>query len=338
MNIDPILAPRASSIIYGLAQAQLENGRSHWLLPANICRLVPLALFAAKASIEFIDIDPITWCMDTRMASARLADSSHPVTAVLYVRTYGISDPAAVDLRTLRAAASPATLLIDDRCCDIPILDAGELGPNLADVVLFSTGKGKIADLGGGGFGYFLSRGGYRPYSGLYDASLLGSLDRLCDQGGEEGTLQDRRRVISNCAWLGGAAPGSWLDYREAISHRLGDVLPHKARLNAVYRDALGFLHPRGDGQMWRFNVEVIDRDALLDAIFAAGLFASAHYPPSAEAFAGGHHKATQKLTSRILNLFNGFEFDIARAQALAAIIIRHYGIGMRDGLRKDME
>ena len=68
-----ILAPRASAILYDVLRSQA--GRPTFLLPANICPIVPITFLKAGVAFEFVDIAPDTLNMDLNQAEARLRSS-----------------------------------------------------------------------------------------------------------------------------------------------------------------------------------------------------------------------------------------------------------------------
>src|SRR5215471_2110144 len=80
-----IQAPRASAILY-----RLLGGRERklpWLLPANICPVVPLTFMKAGVPVEFVDISKTTLHMDLYQAEARMRRGQFA--GLLYSHTYG---------------------------------------------------------------------------------------------------------------------------------------------------------------------------------------------------------------------------------------------------------
>ena len=53
-----VQASRASAILYNLLKSQTNT--HPWLLPANICPIVPITFFKAGVPIEFVDISAET--------------------------------------------------------------------------------------------------------------------------------------------------------------------------------------------------------------------------------------------------------------------------------------
>jgi dTDP-4-amino-4,6-dideoxygalactose transaminase len=140
-----IQAPRASAILYWLL-ASLER-KDPWLLPANICPVVPLTFTKARVPFEFADISKTTLHMDLDQAEARM--SSRPFAGLLYAHTYGA--PSTPDsFFSYARSLHPGMLIIDDRCLCTPEFDVS----STADVVLFSTGYAKIVDLNSGGYAF----------------------------------------------------------------------------------------------------------------------------------------------------------------------------------------
>jgi hypothetical protein len=52
-----IQAPRASAILYNLLVGRADS--RPWLLPANICPIVPITFLKAQVPFEFVDISQI---------------------------------------------------------------------------------------------------------------------------------------------------------------------------------------------------------------------------------------------------------------------------------------
>ena len=65
-----IQAPRASAILYNFLKGQANT--NPWLLPANICPIVPITFFKAGIPIEFVDISAETLHMDLEQAEEQL--------------------------------------------------------------------------------------------------------------------------------------------------------------------------------------------------------------------------------------------------------------------------
>src|SRR5260221_939885 len=146
-------APRASAILYHLLVSQPQ--KQTWLLPANICPIVPITFLKAGVPFELVDISATNLHIDLEQAEA-LA-KSRKVGGLLYTHTYGgASTPD--DFFRLLKSTSPELIIVDDRCLCVPEFEVS----SSADVVLYSTGYAKIVELGFGGYAFINDRVPYR--------------------------------------------------------------------------------------------------------------------------------------------------------------------------------
>ncbi len=324
MPVEVNTAHRASSLIYGIARGGPEG---IWLLPANVCIAVPLALVEAGVRFEFVDIDPQTLCMDVELAERRLASNSkQEVAGVVYVRTYGYAPDATRDLARLRNALRQDAVLIDDQALCIPLTDWQIGVEGGADVTIFSTGYGKMVDLGSGGYGLFSNQVGYTPPAAAAASDVFDQIMRTC----KTAILDDQPLFLALEApdnlprWVFGENGREWPGYKAAIDVKLPEILAHKEEINAVYRDGLSGFWPHDQGfQNWRFNIRVKYPKLVLAALFEAGLFASNHYYPSSRLWGDRSSKRSMELHRSIINLFNDRHFDVKQAER-AVEIIRH--------------
>lgn len=147
-----IYAHRAAAILHDVV-------REHdgvWLIPVNVCPIVPQTLQTADRPFEFVDIDPIT--LEPSREQIRMRASS--CAGVVFVRTYGAiyeADSFFAELKTREDFT-----IVDDRCLCRPDIDGENLSPH-ADATLFSTGYAKYVDLGGGGFATVANKQSSRP-------------------------------------------------------------------------------------------------------------------------------------------------------------------------------
>src|SRR5215468_6696094 len=144
-----ILAGRACAILFDLLMAR--NDRRPWLMPANICPIVPITFCKAGVPFEFVDISPETFHMDLDQAESRLRNGGGVSGGLIYVHTYGEPSTPQDFFRTVKSRY-PDLLLVDDRCLCIPDFACDPAA--CADVTLFSTGYSKIVDLGTGGYAF----------------------------------------------------------------------------------------------------------------------------------------------------------------------------------------
>jgi len=310
-----VQAPRASAILYNLLKSR-ENPNP-WLLPANICPVVPLTFFKAGIPVEFVDISAETLHMDLEQAEGRLKRGKYG--GVLYAHTYG--EPSTpVELFQSIQSKYPELLLVDDRCLCIPDL---ELPDELfADATLYSTGYAKIVELNFGG------------YTFLKDGTSYISQELPFDPQAYEETERGYKHAIQNCmpytyadsAWLQTDADlPTWYDYRQQIEGGLQSSLRQRAALNEVYAARLpAEIQLQPAYQTWRFNLRLKNKERVLKAIFSAGLFASSHYASLSGIMGPGRCPQAESLAGEIINLFNDHHFDVQKAEQTCAVIMEN--------------
>lgn len=328
MTVTVKIASRAASIIYGLAKTRAQE-EGVWLLPANICPAVPLALMSANRQFEFIDIDPGTLSLDVDLTQKRLiASNVSDVAGIIYVRSFGVEQFAVKDLARIAAVKSGDVYLVDDRCLSVPDVDPRCILATQADVALFSTGYGKVLDLGYGGYAFMRKEIDCEQFPEDFEPGAFTALMDTCKTAiGENLRRIDMDdKFMSNLRnWLPIAATLKWEDLQKSINENLPSVLRHKAEINAIYsQNITPSLQWSADFQTWRFNIEVENAMSMLSAIFNAGLFASNHYAPASIVFSGVNSPVAEANFKRTLNLFNDFHFDENTAYKLSQIINEH--------------
>lgn len=138
-------ANRASAVLYGFLKSKSSKGP--FLIPANVCPVVPLTMMKAGIDFEFVDIDErhtMSESIALEMMSKRVYEG------LLFVHSYGKkfdNEGFYQKLKTL----NPNLCIIDDRCLCSPELDES-LATNV-DMELYSTGYAKYIELSYGGYG-----------------------------------------------------------------------------------------------------------------------------------------------------------------------------------------
>ena len=307
-----MLAPRASAILYSLLVSRSDW--LPWLMPANICPIVPITFLKAGVPFELGDIDELTLQIDLERVAPRLRDGRFG--GLLYAHTYGEPSTPHDFFRWLKAS-SPATFIVDDRCLCLPSLEAPS---ESSDLTIFSTGQAKVLDLGGGGFGLLRSPATYSTPPLVYSEQDLQALEQDYKVTVSAGS----RYVYKDTNWLDVGSPiRSWPEYREQIKEQLPAVMERKAELNDIYTRRLpADLQLPSSYQSWRFNIRVPDQRRVLGAIFAAGLFASGHYASLAGIMAEGQAPAAAALAGQVVNLFNDHHFTQDMAERVCSVIM----------------
>jgi dTDP-4-amino-4,6-dideoxygalactose transaminase len=309
-----ILAPRASAILYHLLAGRADF--RPWLLPANICPIVPMTFFKARVPFEFVDISAATLHMDLEQAEEKIRKGKFG--GLLYAHTYG--DPSTpLAFFSAVKALQPDLLLLDDRCLCVPDLEPMETP---ADAVLYSTGYAKIAELGFGGYAFARNALAYRAARLPFDPAHHEKMERDY----KEAVRKRERFVYRDSAWLQiDPRHSAWYDYSRQIEETKKASLIQRQTLNQIYESLLPReiqLSPAY--QIWRFNIRVGNQAEILNALFAAGLFASSHYASLAGIMADGSAPRAEALAGRVVNLFNDKRFDEQKARQTCDVVLRN--------------
>ncbi|WP_198291692.1 hypothetical protein, partial [Pseudomonas asplenii] len=164
---------RAATVLFKIITSPILSGP--FLLPANICPIVPLVFLKAGRSFEFIDICPRTLCLDHEAVMARWRRPGTPPAGIVYARSYGAvfkTDQIFSEIKSL----SPQALIIDDRCLCPP--DFNNIICDHTDAVLYSTGYAKYVDIGFGGFGLLRYKTPYKDTQHSFNPQALKELTK----------------------------------------------------------------------------------------------------------------------------------------------------------------
>lgn len=291
------------------------------LLPSNVCTAVPLACLAAGHGVEFVDIDPRTLEVDLASCEDRIRRDPTRHVALVFVRPYG-----AIGDRDGRFAqlhrVSPRLLIVDDRCLCPP----GESDGGEAEAILYSTGSRKYLDLGFGGYarlgeGVRYADAGAVASGRIPDAEMFATV--------REAALAGVPLAADDWSWPDDApAELGPTEYFARIQAALPAASEGKGRLNAEY----AALIPRearlpNAYQHWRFNVVVNEPDVLIRRLFAAGLFASRHYPDLSSSLGGGECPFALRLSAHVVNLFNDRYYTREMAIRTAGMVREHVDV-----------
>lgn len=310
-----VQAPRASAILYNLLKSQ--GNADPWLLPANICPIVPITFFKAGMPFEFVDISAETLHMDLEQAWGRLERGAYG--GFLYAHTYG--DPSTPNefFRETKTRY-PDLILVDDRCLCVPDLDPSQ--DLIADVALYSTGYAKIVELHFGGYAFMKETVPYQPQHLPFDPLAYEKIEK----GYKRAVYDQVPYLYTDCDWLQTDAElPAWYDYRQQIEAGLETSLQHRAAINEIYARGLPpEIQLPLEYQTWRFNLRLKNKERVLETIFAAGLFASSHYASLAGIMVSGQCPQAEILAKEVINLFNDHHFDPQKAEQVCAVILEN--------------
>jgi len=308
-------APRASAILYNLLVGRAEA--RPWLLPANICPIVPITFLKARIPFEFVDISPATLHMDLNQAQEKIARGEFG--GLLFAHPYGAESTPLAFFSALKLSA-PDLLIVDDRCLCVPNLEPIHSG---ADVILYSTGYAKIAELGFGGYAFLRDDLEYHSASLPFNPADYDQMEKSYKQA-----IQKREKFsYRDGDWLQiDPTFPAWYDYSRQIETRKKASLIQRQLLNQIYESRLPKeIQLPSEYQTWRFNIRVKNKSQILGAIFDAGLFASSHYASLAGIMADGFAPHAEALADEIINLFNDEHFDEEKAHKICDVILKHF-------------
>jgi dTDP-4-amino-4,6-dideoxygalactose transaminase len=313
MNI--VQAPRASAILYNLLRSR--DNKNPWLLPANICPIVPITFFKAEVPIEFVDISAKTLHIDLEQAEGHLKRGEYG--GLLYAHTYGEPSTPVEFFQSIKSK-HPDLLLVDDRCLCIPELEpSSEL---FADATLCSTGYAKIVELNFGGYAFLKDDTPYQPQHLPFDPQALEEVEQDYKQA-----IQNRvPYTYMDSDWLQTKADlPTWYDYRQQIEDGLKSSLQQRRTLNQIYVTQLpAEIQLPPAYQTWRFNLRLKNKESVLNAIFSSGVFASSHYASLAGVMAPDRCPQAETLANEIINLFNDHHFDPRKTEGVCTVIMEN--------------
>lgn len=152
-------ANRASAVLCNFLKIQKTS--KPFILPANVCPVVPLSFLKAGVDFEFVDIDK-SHALDKTAALEKLHTGNYA--GVLFVHAYGHK----YDNKSFYAQVKSidSSLQIIDDCCLCEPDTSDQLESNI-DLQLFSTGYAKYIELSYGGYGKSRLGGQYLNISSM---------------------------------------------------------------------------------------------------------------------------------------------------------------------------
>ena len=308
---------RASVVLYNFLSSNNISGK--FLIPANVCPVVPLTFIKARIPFELVDISMADLCMQQNQVLSLLGKAPS-YCGVLFVRTYGSIRPLRSFFLKIKETF-PDAIVIDDRCqadpeFTIPSMDG-------SDLILFSTGYSKYIDINWGGFGFMSEKFKYQRNLLPFKEQDLVSLNNYLKEAIAKKSLTHH---LEDFHWMDTSFPRkNFSDYKTMVLNKKKLTYKHKTMINSYYRKNLPKeIQLADDFQHWRFNILVKNKDELLKKIFDSNLFASSHFASLAGIISPGKAENAEKFHSEVINLFNDFYFDMNKAEMITDIILEH--------------
>lgn len=310
-----IFRSRASGVLFDFLVS--NSTYKKFLIPCNICPIVPLTFLKANIEFEFIDISKQTLCMDFEIVLNKIKKNPLKYKGILFSHTYGVEKSFDDEFRLVKEL-NDEIIIIDDRCLCMP--DSKKIN-YFADLTLYSTGYSKYVDVGVGGFGYQSINNKIINYNLNFNKNDLDSIIIKYKKSIE--SKQEFCYKDSN--WLDNKIPAiPFYVYMNSVEEKVLEIAEHKRIINYIYRSKLPKeIQLSDEYQNWRFNISVSNKKELLGKIFSKKLFASSHYEPLNKTFSNSidtFYNAS-KLHENIINLFNDIYITTDQAQYISEII-----------------
>lgn len=313
-----VFEARGCSVLYNLFRSL--DGEGSFLLPANVCPIVPATFVKARRAFTLVDIAEPDLTIDRNRCLSFLKKPSKPYAGLLFVRTYGTNQDEDDFFLSLKQV-QPDLIIIDDKCLCRPDPDGINLS-RVADVTLFSTGHAKYVDLDYGGFAFVEQGVKYQPQESEYSGTAMHALTK------QYKTAVDQCAFFQSAgeAWLDLSQPAlPWNDYKDQVDAALKNADEHKESINAIYHRALpDEIQLANRFQGWRFNIRVPESERLVARLFESQLFASRHYPPLMSLSSNEDFPIAKRLHENVVNLFNDRNYDSNMAGRTAELVVEH--------------
>lgn len=309
-----LCSTRASSLLYSFLHSQ--KGEGVWMIPVNVCHLLPATLIKAEKSFEIIDVCKKTLDIDEEFILEQISNNPKRYAGLLSVRSYGKETANQVFFQQIKAIA-PHLKIIDDACLSFPNLES-QL-PKEVDLELYSTGYSKPVDLGYGGFGKFQTDLSNEHLDEVFDENYLNQINTHYVQSMKKQERVDFQLFKTN--WLNLGAIDE-VNYVEQIKLSIDEARKHKHQINEVYNSLLKpSLREKRLSSNWRYSIRVSNPEVVLNEITNNGLFASQHYFPLNKVFGHSSCPNWERVFDSLINLFNDSRFTVEQAEMCCKII-----------------
>ena len=311
-----IFEPRSSIILYNFL-SKIEK-KKPFILPSNICPIVPAIFFKAKFPFEIFDISLDTFEIDKTVILKKLKENPSTYSGILWLRSYGANNNNIKFFESVKKI-NKSFVIIDDRCLMKPKFDHTY---EHSDLIIYSTGYSKFVDYDWGGFGFINNKDYlYRSQKLNFINDHLSELNNSFKYCMEQGIKYE----YSDSKWLGGTMELDYDNYKNKILNDLPNISKHKKSINSLYlNNILKEAQLPGDYHDWRFNILVNNKAQLLKSIFNKKLFASNHYYPITKLINYGYAPNSEKLFNHVINLFNDKRYTENMATDTIDIVNKH--------------
>ena len=301
---------RASKILYNFLKSQ--NLEKPFLIPANVCGIIPLVFHNAGIDFDFIDIEKDNLCINQQV----VLNNTDNYSGVLFVRTYGNNEDFNSFFKVIKEKKNDF-LIIDDCCLCLPDLNATIKN---IDLKLYSLGYAKQVDIGVGSFAFLNDHLYYKNYTTPFNATDFERYELALKKNIKERTpfLCDNYNFLDNIIYK--------VD-EHILKEKAQISIKHKARLNEIYRTELPkSIQLDEKFQQWRFNIlaDPVMKNVILEELFKNKLFASSHYYPLSYLWKNQKMPNSLSLYNKVINLFNDLYYTEKQAK-YSCEIIRKY-------------
>jgi len=321
--VKKIYASRASVVIYNFINSQ--QFLKPFILPANICPIVPAVFLKANKKMFFFDIEKDNFQMNKDNLLNVIRKYPKRFSGMLWMNGYG-SEECNEDFFDKIKKINDNFYIIDDRCLQKPLI---KLRKSNADLVVFSTGYSKYVDLGSGGYGFIQKELKYRKSDLIFNENDYNKIINKFHR-----SINNKVPIKYNLNnWLGEETgiTSNIKNYNNKIKMKLQASERHKNIINSVYEKNINSsCKVPPEFCQWRYNILVNKKDLLLKNIFKNGLFASSHYYPSNLIFGHSNCKNSMYISNFVINLFNDQRYSKKQAIKTCELInshIKKYGV-----------
>lgn len=315
---------RASVVLYRFLKANC-NGYQ-FLLPANVCPVVPLTFLKAKVGFSFVDTDPETHSGSFQEYLNSLETFRMEKTGIVFVNAYGYKQQCS-DFYHILKSQYPRSIVIEDNCLCIPETARSEPS-HYVDLELYSTGSSKYAPIAGeGGYGiYDADKWEYSDYSEQYNAEE----DENIFYHLKQCRLHDWSFTYDDCNWLQFTKSKELSElsdeqYLKKVAEQVNRSMEHKMKINAIYdKDIPEEIKMDGVFHNWRYMLLLPHpglQQRILSELQNKGLYASPHYRSVAFMFKHQHCLNAEREAPLLLNLFNEQKYSEDMARETSKIV-----------------